>query len=586
MRLQSQQRIERHDARETERQHRRRVCRPGLLGRSHAGRDIARAFDGTQHRMQPRAPPRIDARHVTTQRFRHRGERGKQREHLDPAKNHSWEQDTKRDVKKSQTSARGVPRPAPETVYWEHFMMERTLLLVRRTAYTLRGGFLVRPLAIALTLGLVGASLSWLEQTTPEIASWVPRMLFPSHSDPQLAQVILGGIAASIMTVVSIVFAILLMTLTLASMQFSPRIIVSFVRDRVVQWTLGVFLGTFCYCMAALPAARNVPHPFSPVATVTGALVLALVCVAWLLFFIHHISQAISVNHIVDRIAGETEDVIDQIMPHPRSSAADWHPHPETHNQGRETPLTVTTSGYVRFIDLPALLARAKSRRVRVRLTRRIGQFVPAGFPFFMVTNVRELLPEDLEALRAAIDIGPTRTLQQDAEFGVLQIVDIALRAISPAVNDPSTAINCIDQLSRILIRWVSRDPPKCYLSSPPHVVRLEVRWITTDELLDTAFEQIRHYSQSDVAVSLRLLRALTDIAGASPDRGFCVQLGERGRRIVHGASLSLRTEDIARLNARLHDLESECRDKRANVEATTRTPPPNATTSDQAVAG
>jgi uncharacterized membrane protein len=111
--------------------------------------------------------------------------------------------------------------------------------------YNLRGGFLVRPLTIALGLGFVGAFLSWIEETVPGAADWVPRALFPSHADPQVAQVILAGIAGSIMTVVSIVFAILLMTLTLASMQFSPRIIVSFVRDGVTQWTLGIFLGTF-----------------------------------------------------------------------------------------------------------------------------------------------------------------------------------------------------------------------------------------------------------------------------------------------------------------------------------------------------
>lgn len=126
-------------------------------------------------------------------------------------------------------------------------------------------------------------------------------------ADPQVAQVIPGGIAASTMTVVSIVFAILLMTLTLASMQFSPRILTGFARDRVTQWTLGVFLGAFSYCMAALPAARSIPYPFSPVATVLGAMILAFACVCLLLFFIHHISQAISVNDIVDRIASETE---------------------------------------------------------------------------------------------------------------------------------------------------------------------------------------------------------------------------------------------------------------------------------------
>src|SRR5215472_8553624 len=101
--------------------------------------------------------------------------------------------------------------------------------------YNLRGGFLVRPLAIALTLGCAGAVLSWLEETLPGFSSWLPAVLFPSHSDPQVAQVILAGIAASIMTVVSIVFAILLMILTLASMQFSPRILVSFSKDRVTQ---------------------------------------------------------------------------------------------------------------------------------------------------------------------------------------------------------------------------------------------------------------------------------------------------------------------------------------------------------------
>jgi uncharacterized membrane protein len=142
----------------------------------------------------------------------------------------------------------------------------------------------------------------------------------------------------------------------------------------------------------------------------------------------------------------------------------------------------------------------------------------------------------NIEALWAAVDVGPTRTLQQDAEFGVLQIVDIALRAISPAVNDPSTAINCIDQLSRIMIRWIGRDPPETYLSSPPHVVRVVVPWITTDELLDTAFDQIRHYLVSDVAVSLRLLRALADISICCADEALSAQLLERGQRILDGA--------------------------------------------------
>ena len=194
-------------------------------------------------------------------------------------------------------------------------------VLLRSAVYAFRGGFLIRPFVIALALGTAGAVLSSLEEQTPAISAFVPEVLFPSHADPQVAQAILTDIATSIMTVVSIVFAILLMTLTLASTQFSPRIMVSFVRDRVTQWTLGIFLGTFCYCIAALPAARSLPYPFVPVATVTGAMLLAPICVGWLVYFIHHISNAISVNHIVDRIRRETEQVIDELMPEPRRPA-------------------------------------------------------------------------------------------------------------------------------------------------------------------------------------------------------------------------------------------------------------------------
>jgi len=182
-------------------------------------------------------------------------------------------------------------------------MFERLPVLFRSAMYALRRGFLIRPLVITLILGTAGAVLSSLEESNPEIGAWIANTLFPSRKHPNVAQVIPSGIAGSIMTVVSIVFAVLLMTLTLASTQFSPRILISFVRDRTTQWTLGVFLGTFSYCMAALPAARGLPHPFVPVTTVTGAMLLAPVCVGWLISFINHISRSISVNHIVDRIA-------------------------------------------------------------------------------------------------------------------------------------------------------------------------------------------------------------------------------------------------------------------------------------------
>jgi uncharacterized membrane protein len=432
---------------------------------------------------------------------------------------------------------------------------ERLFLSFHHVMYSLRGGFLVRPLIIALTLGSTGALLSALEEAVPALNRWVPQVLFPSHADPQIAQVILGTIAASMMTVVSIVFAILLMTLTLASMQFSPRIIVSFARDRVTQGTLGIFLGTFSYCVAALPAARSVPQPFAPVLTVLGAMLLALACVAWLLFFIHHISQAISVNHIVEKIAGETEAIIDEIMPEPRRHER----MPGATVPGpieREAEVASDVSGYVRFVDIGRLVFLARSYGVTIRIVRRVGHFVPAGIPLLTISKGERLSPARSAELRAAFDLGPTRTLQQDVEFGILQIVDIALRAISPAVNDPSTAINCVDQLSRILIRFASREEPASLLYDPPGVLRVSMIWPDFERLVDEAFDQIRLYARADLAVSLRMLRALADVGRTIPDPAVRQKLTERGRRIAAGCAGKFDEDELGEVRRRVATLE------------------------------
>lgn len=168
-----------------------------------------------------------------------------------------------------------------------------------------------------------------------------------------------------------------------------------------------------------------------------------------------------------------------------------------------------------------------------------------------MVSKGNRLSSEARAELLACFDIGPTRTLQQDVEFGVLQIVDVALKAISPAVNDPTTAINCVDQLSRILIRFASREPPENLLYDPPGIVRASIEWIHFERLLEAAFEQIRIYSKADMAVSLRLLRALGDIAVSTSDPMFRRILAEHGARTVAGCSEKFSNDELRELRAR-----------------------------------
>ena len=433
-------------------------------------------------------------------------------------------------------------------------MHRRLPLLLRAIAYGLRGGFLIRPFVIALVLGAVGGVLSSLEEQVPTLSAWVPTTLFPSRQDPQVAQVILSAIATSIMTVVSIVFAILLMTLTLASTQFSPRILVSFVRDRGTQWTLGVFLGTFSYCMAALPAARSLP-----VAVRAGAH--------------RHRRHA----------AGAGRRRLADLLHPPHLAGDQRQPHRRSHRAGDRTGDRRTDAATARPVrtDEPAAAGRygphrdpepalrlcplrrhrsvavsGKSWRIRIRVERGVGQFVPAGVPLLHVSREDRIDPLRAAELLGAFDIGPTRTLQQDVEFGVIQIVDIALRAISPAINDPSTAISCIDQLSRVLIRWLGRAPPASVLFDPPHVPRVFVPWISVDGMLDTAFEQIRHYAANDAAVSLRLLRAIGDIAGTLQQDDTRAKLLERARRVVDGCGERLGEAETARLRQRIAALE------------------------------
>jgi uncharacterized membrane protein len=296
--------------------------------------------------------------------------------------------------------------------------------------------------------------------------------------------------------------------------------------------------------MAALPAAHELPRPFAPAATVAGAMLLGIVCVGLLLFFIHHISRAISVNQIVDRIASETEVVIDETMPLARRQAR-LNISDQEDLSTWNGPILSSVSGYIRFLDTKRLLDLASSYRVKVRVLRRVGQFVPSGTPVFMVYKSERLSPESVAQFLGAIDFGPARTLQQDVEFGILQIVDIALKAISPAVNDPTTAINCVDQLSRLLIRFASREMPASLLYDIKGVARVSIRWIDFQRLLDSAFEQIRMYSKADVAVSLRLLRAFGDIAASTPDQELRNTLLGRAKRVIAGCEHRVDPEEL-----------------------------------------
>ncbi len=360
----------------------------------------------------------------------------------------------------------------------------------------------------------------------------MPALSLRLATEPATAQVVLSTLAGSMMTVVSVVYSILLVALSLASIQFSTRVLGTMMRDRVSQNTLGLFVGTFVYCLLVLRAVRSDP-PSVPGVALTGALILSLGSLSALVYFIHHTVMGIQANHLVDRLARETEVVIDQVF---RSPWDDDHPHDPPVPEVVGTVVRARTSGYVQLVDADALASVARGGR-RLRLLRGMGSFVAAGVPLFRCSDPVSAAEE--AALLAAVDLGPIRTMQQDVEFGIRQIVDVALKAISPAVNDPSTAATCIDHLSRLLIRVAGRAP-----------VRVEyggaiVPGPTHGDLVDLAFEQVRQYARADMAVALRLMRAFGDVADAmrSPSA--------RGRLAAHAR--------LVDEMARAHFVAEEC---------------------------
>jgi uncharacterized membrane protein len=437
-------------------------------------------------------------------------------------------------------------------------MLRRIRFEYRQISHDVRRGLLLRPLLIALVFGVVAMLLTELESRLfSERSRESLRAFFPG--DAGSAQVVLGSIAGSVMTVISVVYSILVVALSLASMQFSPRVLSGFLRDAVSQTVLGVFLGTFTYCILVLRAVHGEPAPFVPVTAVSGAIVLALVSIGALIFFIHHIAREIQANHLVDRIAEETCEVIRQVLPEREAVAAGSvgaQAVEEAPSEG-ET-VAASASGYVQLVDEDSLAALAEEMSAQVVVLVGAGEFAVEGAPLLRVVAGKALSAGVRGRLLAAFDIGAIRTLQQDFEFGFRQVVDIGLKAISPAVNDPSTAVTCIDQLGRMLACVASRGEAPAALRGARGVL-----WRRRQDFLsalDLSFHQMRQYGKGDMAVSLRIVRALHQVAPLVGAPALRERLWFHGRLVREALAPGFHAEEKRELLSRVEALREALR--------------------------
>jgi uncharacterized membrane protein len=435
--------------------------------------------------------------------------------------------------------------------------MTRLRFILRQVYYDADRSLYARPALLLLVLAILAVVLPIAEEHMAVFRLVSKRLSWAVPDEPAAVQVVLGTIAGSVMTVVSIVYSMLIVALSLASTQFSPRILVGFMRDRTSQRILGLFIGTFTYCLLVLRATHTVPEPFVPTTSVFGALLLALTCLGSLLYFVHHIAQAIQANYIVDRIATETEELIDATLPDKPAPIVELPPLPSAKSG---YVVRAKQSGYVQLVAFDALANIAKERNVTLHIVRHMGQFVPEG-AFLAISN-EALDDEACRACREAFDLGPIRTMQDDFEFGIRQIVDIALKAISPAVNDPSTAVTCIDHLSRLLGRIARRgDTEMVRLDEITGRVLVVLPVQGFSRALDLALNQIRQYGKSDIAVLLRIARALADVADMTEDATYRAAI-LRHAQMLNSVATPLSADDRQELDRRLDVLFSRLREK------------------------
>jgi uncharacterized membrane protein len=403
--------------------------------------------------------------------------------------------------------------------------------------------------SIALAAVLIAADSAGSDQW---LAEW-PRLF---GAGPEGARQILSTLAGSMMSVIGITFSMTLLALTLASTQYTSRILRDLMHSRITQLTLGTFAGIFAFCLVVLRTVRSGEAVFVPGLAVLVAFFLALAGVGVLIFFIHHVASSIQASSIIASISHSTIAAIDRLFPEKMAheSGKDAGREHVLHASENRTwyPVPAEVSGYIQSVDIDRLLRQARDGRCIVRMEHGTGAFVVQDASLVSVAQPSAPDQDTIAALNGAYNISRHRTVEQDPAFGIRQIVDIALKALSPGVNDISTAVMCVDYLTTILTRLTVRQlPPSCrYEGEALRVITIAP---TFEGLLAQAFDQIRSSAEGNVAIILRMLGALDTITSLTVSPCRKRALDEQVQLIAELADRTLEARhDRARIERRL----------------------------------
>jgi uncharacterized membrane protein len=374
----------------------------------------------------------------------------------------------------------------------------------------LRASYWFVPVVMVTLALMLAAGTLWLDSSYPDAMGDWPLVY---GGEPETARELLATLTGSMITTVSFVFSVLIVSLTLAAGQYGPRLLRDFMQDRGVQIVLGAFVATFVFCLIVLSRVRINSQTLT--ASVTAAMVLALSSFALLIYFIHHASSKLQVDNVIASVSRQLRKSIDQMHKHRKENAEPAEP---LQNQlpddieDNSRPLSAHKVGYIQFVDYKHLGAYAREHNLIIQLERRAGEFVVSGQTLARVYPADRAADDRLRPMRRHIAINSQRTPVQDLEFSIQELCEVALRGLSPSVNDPFMANTCIDYLGAAICRFLDHPGPTPLHADRDGRLRIITPVVSFEGLMDAAFDRIRQSLDFHTGVAIRMLATMRSI--------------------------------------------------------------------------
>ncbi|MEO9594647.1 DUF2254 domain-containing protein [Rhodopirellula bahusiensis] len=376
---------------------------------------------------------------------------------------------------------------------------------LQQLIYRVKGSYWFIPSLMVFSAIVLSQLTIWIDRTFGN--SWLQDYWFTSMNQPDGARALLATVAGSMITVAGVTFSLTILAVSHATSHFGPRLLDNFMRDRGNQITLGTFVATFLYCLLVLRVVRGEAVPeswdltveaFVPQLSLFVSLVLTIASVGELIYFIHHVPDSIHISTVLRRLATDMSGKFDELYPETLGIALD---------EDRDVPVlakdflhTVPSSvtGYLQGIDEDELMSFAEEHQAVVRLKKRPGDFVCRSEIIAEVTRTEGWGEDHLDQVRRGFTIGFSRTPTQDVFFILNEFVEVATRALSPGVNDPFTAMQCIDWLSDGLVQLSQRQLPTRYRTDDNEELRIITTEVTRADFVDAMLWQLIPYVRDD----------------------------------------------------------------------------------------